>query len=142
MAVHVWAMWHLPTCHHNYHVSACYSSICWPCHHILSQSLSATCHRMGMPHHLYGCATCHHYNGDTWHSLIGPPVLSRSTSCMVNCHVSPCHVSCTNLPNHLQVCLPCYLYERTTCTVNFHVALYGLYNQHFFACFGKTNRSP
>jgi hypothetical protein len=74
----------------------------------------------------YGCATCHHCKGDTCHLLIGPTYSSMSV--FVRPFILPCVTS-----RRCQLCLPCQLYDRTTYTVNCHVALYRLYNHHFLS---------
>jgi len=74
----------------------------------------------------YGCALCHHCSGDMCHSRIGPPVPTTSaTRPTAMCHL---HM----LPRQCQLCMPCQLYDHMTYTFNFHVALYGLYNHHYF----------
>jgi hypothetical protein len=106
---------------------------------ILSQPLSTTCHHTGVPHHLYGCATCHHYKGDTCHSLIGPPLPTTSLVCTP---IHPVTLAVRTFPHQHQLCLPRQLYVRMAYIVNCHMPLYRLYNHHFFFMFGKMNRSP
>jgi hypothetical protein len=66
-----------------------------------SQSLSDTCHRTKVPHHLYGRATCYPYNDDMCHPQIGPPIHPHQRPyAQSTCHVSSledsncsCHAS-------------------------------------------------
>jgi hypothetical protein len=72
-----------------------------------------------LPHKSYGCATCDPCSGDTCNSLIGPLV--------------PIHIS-------IHSTFPLHMYGRMTCIVSYHVALYGLYSQHYFFLFGQMNK--
>jgi hypothetical protein len=85
----------------------------------------------------YGRATCHHCKGDTCHSLIGPSVPTASSICM------PIHLPTSavwTLPRKCKLCLPCQWYSSTTCTISYHVALYGLYSHHLFFCVWKNEQ--
>jgi hypothetical protein len=129
VATHVWSTWHL-TIHRNLcHVSnaewsTCLLSVFHCTYHVsYDPSTAPSMCRTTLPHHQYGCAMCHPCNGDMCHSLIGPCVTATST---------------THTPSHSTTCtLPHQLYNCTTFIVSFHVALYGLYNHHFFACLAK-----
>jgi hypothetical protein len=129
VAAHDWATWHPIICPERCHVSTNDSTT-------INQSESATSsprHLVVLPRHRHvsspycdvdllrqPCrmlcqpatsavdvthATCHHFSGDTCHSLISPPVCPRQ---------------------HHRT-LPRQLYDRTTYTIIFHVALYGRY---------------
>jgi hypothetical protein len=114
------------------HVSRTHSSNFLPrCHATIPTTCCTT-----LPHHPYGCATCHPCSGDMWHTLIGPPVqhiiilihpvITLST-------LSHCTYHCT---------FPCQLYGRTSSTVIFHVitvrTVHTIQSSSIFFLFGNT----
>jgi hypothetical protein len=81
-------------------------------------------------------ATCRHT--DVPHVTLA--LVTHVTSWLVHLSTSTsvCPFSLPRVTSRsFQLCLPHQLYDRTTCTISFHVALYELYNHHFFACLAK-----
>jgi hypothetical protein len=95
-----------------------------PSYHIIcpvSCLYPTTCHRMDVPHVTLVVVT----HVTSW-------LVHLSTPTSVHPISLPCVTS-----RSFQLCLPRQLYDRTTCTISCHVALYGLCNHHFFACLAK-----
>jgi hypothetical protein len=98
---------------------------------------TAMCHHMGMPCQLYRHVMCQPFSGDMCHLMVSPlvptmstihcaPATSASVQPITICHVSPPEAAMLVVWN-LPTVLPHQLYSRTSCTVNCHVALYGMY---------------
>jgi hypothetical protein len=139
MENHVWAMWHPFIGPRMCNLSKNY----WTTYVIFPVNISAMCHTChvrctGVPCVTLAVVTCVTPGLVQLCLPCHPYVLPVTLPCVTS---RSFHVSCIKYSMYAPTVLPCHIYDRTTCTINCHVALYGLYSQHCFCLFGKMNKT-
>lgn len=104
------------------------------------------CHMLMYIHSRFFIRACHVSPLQWWHMSLPNwstcPGHVNSICPITLPHVTSkgCHVSYMKSTTSMPTVLPRHLYGCTAYTISYHMALYGLYNQHFFFLFGKMNR--